>query len=54
MISYYNIIAAKLAKINLHGQRLYDCALEVAYAPSKEGREFSEGAPLKHQTLLAR
>ena len=44
MISYYNIIAAKLAKINLHGQRAGSGLLEVSYAPCKEGREFSEGA----------
>jgi hypothetical protein len=45
MISYYNIIAAKLAKINLDGQIIHERRSEIHFAPNKEAKEFSEGVP---------
>ncbi len=43
MISYFNIIAAKLAKINLDGQVIHERCCEIHFAPNKEAKEFSEG-----------
>lgn len=52
MISYFNIIAAKLAKINLDGQVIHERRCEIGFAPNKEAKEFSEGAVTPREPIL--
>lgn len=43
MISYWNIIAAKLAKVNLDRQIIHGRRCGVQFAPNKEAKELQEG-----------
>ncbi len=43
MISYWNIIAAKLAKVNLDRQVIHGRQCGVQFAPNKEAKELQEG-----------
>lgn len=43
MISYWNIIAAKLAKVNMDRQVIHGRQCGVQFAPNKEAKELQEG-----------